>query len=463
MNSTWVGLRFTTGHLLTATLLGPALIAAGYAWGKPWVGITLTVLAALIAVVTVRGRRLTGWIAALWAWRRRHKTAPPAPSEPVVGQTVMPGDHVAMRWTGEELEAAIELIPRPFTPTVIVDGHATTDDTIDTRLVERLLSAHCPELVADVVSAGYRVGRSAPPNLVGLYEQVMGPNPAPAHRRTWIILRANPEACRKSAQRRADGVSGLARYLVSSTTRMADQLASHGVDARCARSFDDYDRATEISFENETWSVIKGRSTFTTAYTAAGGPDVWWSVRADHTITRVRIALGAAPQSTVLLTTLATPKTPHGFSCLYGGQRAALSGLTPVSDRHYQLPIGSAGVLIGETGQRFPVYMPFDDVDSAINLGDARLFTQFVVRAAAAGAQVVLGQQFGEFASAVNGRVGQTARVMWPNATTYLTPHQGVDRVLLRDNFIGTPRHRQLPIRLIEPREESRYQMALER
>ncbi|MGV7434469.1 type VII secretion protein EccE, partial [Mycobacterium kansasii] len=49
-----------------------------------------------------------------------------------------------------------------------------------------------------------------------------------------------------------------------------------------------------------------------------------------------------------------------------------------------------------------------------------------------------------------------------PNATTYLGPHQGVGRVILRPNFIDTPRHRQLPITLINPREESRYQMALE-
>ncbi|MDT5068058.1 MAG: hypothetical protein QOK02_4213, partial [Mycobacterium sp.] len=263
--------------------------------------------------------------------------------------------------------------------------------------------------------------------------------------------------------RREAGVAGLARYLVASTTRIADQLASNGIDARCGRSFDDFDRATEISFERETWSSIKGRSTFTAAYTASGGPDVWWSARADHTITRVRVRPGKAPTTTVLLTTLANPSTPRGFSCLFGGQRAAaLQGLSPLTDRHYELPIGSAGVLVGETADRYPVYMPFDDVDVSINLGDARLFTQFVVRSAAAGAVVTLGPQFREFAGFINARIGQVAKVAWPNATTYLGPHPGVGRVVLRSNFIDTPRHRQLPIRLINPREESRYQMALE-
>ena len=456
------GLRFTTGHALWATALIPACIVLFMQIDRLWIGVTLAVIIALTAVLTVRGRRLTGWIAVLFAWRRRHRQAPAVPSAPAVGATVMPGDHVAVRWQGDHLISVIELIARPFTPTVIVNGEAFTDDVVDTRLVEDLVSAHCPDLEADVVSAGYRVGKTAPANLVALYEQVVGPYPAPANRRTWIVLRADPDQTRKAALRRETGVAGLARYLVASTTRIADHLASNGIDARCARSFDDFDRATEISFERESWSLIKGRSTFTAAYSAPGGPDVWWSARADHTITRVRVRPGAAPTTTVLLTTLANPTTPRGFSCLFGGQRAALQGESPVTDKHYELPIGSAGVLVGETADRYPVYMPFDDVDVSINLGDARLFTQFVVRSAASGAVVTLGPQFREFAGFINARIGQVAKVAWPNSTTYLGPHPGTGRVVLRHNFIDTPRHRQLPIRLINPREESRYQMALE-
>lgn len=458
-----VGLQFSVGHAIVAAALAPACIAAAMRLGNPGVGITLAVLIVLAAVVTVRNRRLTGWIQAFTAWRRRRRSAPPPPSAPAVGATVMPGDHVAVRWHDDQLVSLIELVPRPFTPTVIVNGEAHTDDVVDTRLVEQLISAHCPDLVADVVSAGYRVGKTAPANLVGLYQQVIGPYPAPANRRTWIELRADPEAARKSAHRRDVGVAGLARYLVASTTRIADELASHGIDARCARSVDTFDEATAISFEHETWSTIKGRSAFTAAYTAAGGPDVWWSARADHTITRVRLTPEMAPQSTVLLTTLSQPTTPRGFACLFGGQRAALLGHVPVSDRHYHLPIGSAGVLVGETSARHPVYMPFDDVDTSINLGDAQQFTQFVVRSAAAGAVVTLEPRFSEFATFVNARIGQVNKVVWPTATTYLGPQRGVSRVILRHNFIDTPRHRQLPIRMIQPREESRYQWALEK
>lgn len=449
-----LGLRFSTGHALLASALAPPC-ATG------WAGIALASLGVIVATVTFYGRRITGWVAAVYAWLRRRRRPPDSSSEPVVGATVKPGDHVAVRWQGEFLVAVIELIPRPFTPTVIVDGQAHTDDMLDTGLVEELLSVHCPDLEADIVSAGYRVGNTAAPDVVSLYQQVIGTDPAPANRRTWIVLRADPERTRKSAQRRDEGVAGLARYLVASATRIADRLASHGVDAVCGRSFDDYDHATDIGFVREKWSMIKGRDAYTAAYAAPGGPDVWWSARADHTITRVRVAPGMAPQSTVLLTTADKPKTPRGFARLFGGQRPALQGQHLVANRHCQLPIGSAGVLVGETVNRCPVYMPFDDVDIALNLGDAQTFTQFVVRAAAAGAMVTVGPQFEEFARLIGAHIGQEVKVAWPNATIYLGPHPGIDRVILRHNVIGTPRHRQLPIRRVSPPEESRYQMAL--
>ena len=44
-----------------------------------WLGITLAVLIGLSALVTFRGRRLTGWVAALFSWRRRHKQTPSGP------------------------------------------------------------------------------------------------------------------------------------------------------------------------------------------------------------------------------------------------------------------------------------------------------------------------------------------------------------------------------------------------
>ncbi|MBY0442622.1 MAG: type VII secretion protein EccE [Mycobacteriaceae bacterium] len=458
------GLRFSTGQSLVVASLAPIIILLFLNMGYTWLGITLVVLSAAVVVVSFRGRRLTGWVAAVfaWLWRRRKPVEPP--SEPVVGATVKPGDHVAVRWQGDFLIAVIELLPRPFTPTVIVDGQVHTDNVLDTELVERLLSVLCPDLEADIVSAGHRVGKTASAEVVSLYEQIIGRDPAPVHRRTWIMLRGDPVRTRKSAQRRDVDVAGLARYLVASATRLADQLASNGVDAVCARSFDDFDRATDIGFEKEGWSKIAGREGYTAAYAAPGGPNVWWSAPADHIITRVRVACGAAPRSTILLTTPGKPTKLPGFIRLLGAQRAGLEGRQSlIADRHGRLPIGSAGVLLGATPRGFPVYMPFDDVDVSIDLSDSNTFVQFVLRAAAGGGVVTLGPQFQELAGLLGahlGAEGAESKVVWPNATTYLGPHPGIDRVILQPDFIGTPRHRQLPIRPISPPEEERYHNA---
>src|SRR4029450_12435265 len=121
-------------------VLIPACVALFLPPRRLWVGITLAVVIALAAMLTIRGRRLTGWGGAVFSWRRRHRNVPELPSEPAVGATVLPGDHVAVRWQDDSLVSAIELVARPFTPTVIVGGQAFTDDVLDTRLVEQLVA-----------------------------------------------------------------------------------------------------------------------------------------------------------------------------------------------------------------------------------------------------------------------------------------------------------------------------------
>ena len=185
----------------------------------------------------------------------------------------------------------------------------------------------------------------------------------------------------------------------------------------------------------------------------AGDPSIFLAFSA-----RVTVQPGRPPTSIVLLTTLANPTTPRGFSRLFGGQRAALSGLSPVNDKHHKLPIGSAGVLIGETNESHPV----DDVDHRIIVGDGLMFSQFMVRSAAAGAVVTVDARLREFGDMVNARSGEPM-LNWPGATTYFTPHHQVEVVNLNRNYIITPRHGKLPIRLVQPREESRYADALKR
>ena len=190
---------------------------------------------------------------------------------------------------------------------------------------------------------------------------------------------------------------------------------------------------------------------------------MWWSAPADHTITRIRIGVGTPPRSTVLLTTAAKQKRPKGFAPLSGAQRAGLEGQDLLNDRHWPVPIGSAGVLVGGNTDGYRVYLPFDDVDACVVVGDAQNPAWFAVRAAAAGGIVTLEPALGALAEMIGADIGRVSQVVWPHSTTYLGGQPGIGRVVLRDNTIATPRHRALAVRPISLDGESRFEEALTR
>jgi type VII secretion protein EccE len=137
-------LRFSTGYALVVGIAVPALVFLVLDTHYQRWAIAVVAAAAVLALVTFRGRRLTGWVRTLFGWIGRRRRAPDTASKAVVGATVLPGDPVAVRWQGETLVALIELIARPFTPTVIVDGQARSEDALDTAMLEQLLAVHCP-------------------------------------------------------------------------------------------------------------------------------------------------------------------------------------------------------------------------------------------------------------------------------------------------------------------------------
>lgn len=463
-----IGLRSTTwSAVFTATMI-VVLVLAVLHTRFVWFGVGAAALVLVVSTMSYRGRRLFGWVATLFGWLWRGRRPLDSPSRPSVGTTLKPGVDVAVRWHGDVLEAAIEVIPQPFSPTIIVDGKARTEDVIDTQLLTDLLAAHCSDLEADVVSTGFRLGSSAPEYVTTVYGRAVGSDPAPARRRTWIVLRADPSRTVASAALRGDAIAGLGQYLVSSTTRIADRLAGLGVDAVCIRNFDAFDRATEVSFKREGWSkihgdpVIRGNKESTVAYRARGGPDAWWSAKADRTITRVRLAPGCAPRAVVLLTHRGKAKRPRGFSRVSGAQRAAITGSWLAPDRHHRLPIGSAGVLIGLTARGHRLYMPLDDVDVSVDLGrEPEALMSFASRAVAAGGIVTLEPQFERLAELIGANLGTKAKVSWPGVTTYFDPHPGAEQVRLQPNEISTPRHPNLQIQPIAQEDDSQYRAAL--
>ncbi len=73
-----------------------------------------------------------------------------------------------MRWQRRVSGRRNQFHSPTIPPTVIVDGQAHTDDMLDTGLVEELPVGALSRLGGDIVSAGYRVGNTAAPDVVSL-------------------------------------------------------------------------------------------------------------------------------------------------------------------------------------------------------------------------------------------------------------------------------------------------------
>jgi type VII secretion protein EccE len=440
-------------------VIGAVLIAAAVIAWPVWPGVLIAAAVAAAAVMTFDDRRASDWLAL--AIRMRRSQQPPPRSAQACGSVMMPGEDVAMRWEGDILVALIELHQRPFTPTYTNGGLIAHDDTVSTELVRALLSRLDVPVTVDIVSAGWRVARRAPLLVYQLYEQMIGTDPCPAARRTWLQVRVDPHTALKAARwRSGGGLVGVAAAAVAAASRLAEALAGHGVDARVASSFDDYDQLTDADVVSESWSHIRERGSYTTVFSAPGGPERWWAVRADRTVTRIRLCSGQAPRSTVALTTVGKmTMDPQGWTRLRGGQLAGLAGSTPVVDRDWRIPIGSAGMLVGNHphDDHTHIYLPLDMVDAVLYTADPRVTVQVAIRSTACGASLWLppDQAWARVAAAVGASTdGHAAHLLWPSGVRTWLVSRGASHVVeFGDREIVAGSHR-IPIDWIYPREE---------
>lgn len=449
--------RTSKAHLVVAAVLIAAVTFLGW---PIWLRALLSVVIAAVAVVTFDERRTDDWLRVIV--RLRRQGGPPVRSADVCGSVAMPGEDVAIRWDGDVLVGLVALHPRLFTPTYVDvrSGRTLHDDSLSTELINELLSRLDVPASADLVSAGWRVARRAPLTVYGLYEQMIGAEPCPAMRRSWVLVRVDPVQALEAANRRGGGISGVAQATVAAATRLAEGLSRYGVDARVESSFAEFDQLTHVEVENETWSHLRGGGSYTTVFSAGGGPDQWWSVRADRTVTRIRISPGTAPRSTVALTTVAQLKmNPVGWTRLRGGQLAGLGGATPVTDSHWTVPVGSAGMLVGTDpdDDHTRIYLPLDTVDSVLHVADPKVTVQVALRSAACGAEIWLPSDpaWARIAAAVGASTGGPgAHLLWPTGVrTWLVSKRSSHVVQFVDHEIATERGR-IPVRWMQPREE---------
>lgn len=191
------------------------------------IGAAVAVL--LIGLVPIRRRtaavRLGGWLGR--RLRGRTDTLDRAPAFDV---PLAEGGGCGVRWDGDLLLTMLRIDPPPDTLTLLRRGTLSADQLLPLTEIARCLDQFDVQLVGiDVIATGARTAGTGA--AAHLYDRILGPLPAIAHRTCWLVLRLDPVANASAVDKRGGGAEGALRTMIIATRRVANRLATHGIDA----------------------------------------------------------------------------------------------------------------------------------------------------------------------------------------------------------------------------------------
>ncbi|NKY88786.1 type VII secretion protein EccE [Nocardia veterana] len=214
------------------------LLAAAAAWGALAGGLPVVAAAgigvavAVVALAPVRRRdpRTVAGICALvlgYRWRRRRDRdrSYPEPFDVPLPE----GGSYGLRWDGDRLITMLRIEPPPDTLTLLRRGALSTDQLLPLAEIARCLGQFDITLTSiDVISTGSRTARTG--FVAQLYDRILGPLPAIAHRTVWLVLRLDPLANAEAVESRGGGATGTIRTAVIATRRVANRLAARDIE-----------------------------------------------------------------------------------------------------------------------------------------------------------------------------------------------------------------------------------------
>ncbi|WP_216902206.1 type VII secretion protein EccE, partial [Nocardia alni] len=218
--------RITLPNLLAAQLLGlvvglvvllvrqPGLYALGAA-----------VVAGLLLLIPLRKRTLASWIATIWQYMTNRGYE--------IGDLVdfrgPDGRSLGLFWEGTRVVAVIEVLPPRGGLTRIDRSTVHASHLLPMSELAKCLNQHDILLSGiDIVSHGHRSRSGTPAGPI--YESLLGPLPATAHRTVWLAISFDALVCPDAADRRGGGAEGACRAVTVATQRIVRALE----DADCS-------------------------------------------------------------------------------------------------------------------------------------------------------------------------------------------------------------------------------------
>jgi len=218
--------RITLPNLLAAQLLGlivglivlvvrqPGLYALGAA-----------VVAGLLLLIPFHKRTVASWIATIWRYLTNRDYE--------IGDTVdfrgPDGRSLGLFWEGSRVVAVVEVLPPRGGLTRIDRSTVHASHLLPLPELAQCLSQHDILLSGiDIISHGHRSRSGTPAGPI--YESLLGPLPATAHRTVWLAISFDALACPGAANRRGGGTEGACRAVTVATQRIVRTLE----DADCS-------------------------------------------------------------------------------------------------------------------------------------------------------------------------------------------------------------------------------------
>lgn len=327
-----LGVHFTVARVVIVTIASLGWISmAGGRLHPVLVGLPVVVVM-VIAFATIYHVTVTRWVLRWWVWRRRRRLAQHVPWPPARDVTL--GDVViGVVSEHETLITLIELHPDPLAPAIVTDHDERTVNAVSLaalgRVLHQVLDAHVAS--ADLLSVGYR----AVGGFARLYQQIIGPTVAAAERRSWIAIRIGMQDNMAAIDRRG-GKDGAARLAAATCLRVADALASDGIDARpaTATAIDGLNDVLHLEAPTaDHWSHLESPNSYAGVFYAdpthvAVDAAQWWTWPQSRDVTSL-VRLTPTPGGTQIAalvryrTEAATAAPPvSGLGPFYGVQTA---------------------------------------------------------------------------------------------------------------------------------------------
>lgn len=424
-----------------------ALFAATAAWIATACHAPTAAVIAVAAIVLIVGavpvrrrepRNIAGMLARAIAFRWRRTRPGPADTGQAAFDVPLPeGGSYGVRWDGNLLLTMLRIDPPPDALTLLRRGSLSTDQVLPLTEIGRCLSQFDISLASiDVISTGARTAGGGP--VAQLYDRILGPLPAIAHRTVWLVLRLDPLANAEAVGNRGGGGAGALRTAIIATRRVANRLAARNISVSVLTATEmnsavrQLTRGIALDAFTETPKSLVHQGIHLTSYEigpeligSRGFADIWATPSLTTTVT-VRLRPGArrpgdgrestSPPITlgalVRFDTVAEPGEPPvpGLRTLPGEQfRALLDSLPARTARRdgdsagdyrgplaaldgIAVPTAGCGQLIGanNAGQGIAVPLIGDGTRHLEVIGRLDLAQQVILRAIALGAHTIV-------------------------------------------------------------------------